>query len=484
MQEKTNTVVEPSRRVPVLGRWDVLVCGGGPAGCAAAISAAKNGVRTLLVEKDGYLGGAVVSQLVINIHSTNGVDFQGIWHEYARALTARRAVSPMHGSIEKAHIGATVDPEQVKYVWDELLTEADVEQLLHTHISTAVVEDGVIRGVIADTRAGRQAILADRVIDCTGDGVVCHAAGVAWEQGADGKPWAMSLSKVFRVANVDLPDGVMPEEMWVSGKAALERAVMAGKYSTPVVTTMKRFLGYLNGWSWHKMMAPSRRREFRSVLSRVLRVDPLDPWDFTRAEREGRKQAMEAAQALIECIPGFNKSYLLDTSNQIGLRSSRRIRCIAVSTNDDVQQFTKYPDGIARSSWEIDVWPSESYTDPGIPRHSEEWKERRDIMASGEYFDVRYGCLIAEDVSNLLVAGRCISAEHEAQASLRIQQTCMSTGEAAGLAAALSCRQGVTPRELDPREVVSRLAEQRDVEPAFEMLRGIRVAPGAGAFSG
>ena len=473
--------IEPSREIPVLGHWDVLVCGGGPTGCAAAISAARNGARTLLLEKNGYLGGAIVTQLVINIHSTNGVDFQGIWHEYACRLIARDAVSPMHGSIEKAHIGATVDPEQVKYVWDELLTKADVEQLLHCHVSSVVIEDEIIRGVIADTRAGRRAILADRVLDCTGDGEVCHAAGIAWEQGANGKPWAMALSKTFRVGNVDLPDGAMTAEMWERGKEALEKAVRAGKYSTPVVTTMMRFLGYVKRWSWHTMMAPSRRREFRSVLSRVLKVDPLDPWDFTRAEREGRRQAIEAARALRECIPGFEESYLLDTSNQIGLRSSRRIQCMAVSANEDVREFRKYPDGIARSCWEIDVWPAESYTDPTVDRDSVEWKKRRDRMASGEYFDVRYGCLVAKGVDNLLVAGRCISAEHEAQASLRIQQTCMSTGEAAGLAAAQSLKQGVTPRELEPREVVKRLVKQRDVEPAFEMLRGIRVAPGAEA---
>ena len=214
MQNKSNFVVEPSRKVPVLGRWDVLICGGGPAGCAAAISAARNGARTLLLEKNGFLGGAPVTQLVINIHSTNGVDFQGIWHEYARRLNARDAVSPIHGSIEKAHIGATVDPEQVKYVWDELLTQADVEQLLHCHVSSVVVEDGEIRGIIADTRSGRRAILGERVVDCTGDGEVCHAAGVTWEQGADGNPWAMSLSKTFRVGNGSLPDGVLTEEMW------------------------------------------------------------------------------------------------------------------------------------------------------------------------------------------------------------------------------------------------------------------------------
>jgi hypothetical protein len=138
----------------------------------------------------------------------------------------------------------------------------------------------------------------------------------------------------------------------------------------------------------------------------------------------------------------------------------------------------KYGDGIARSSWDIDVWPADSYTAPAVDRASEEWRKRHEKIRSGEYFDIRYGCVVARGVDNLLMAGRCLSAEHVAEASLRIQQTCMATGQAAGTAAALSIQANTTPRELDPMVVAARLEEERETaEPAFEVLRDVTVAP-------
>ncbi len=456
---------EPAREVPVLAECDVLVCGGGPAGCAAAVASARLGARTLLVEKDGYLGGAAVSQLVAVVLSTNGVDFQGIWHEYARALCERggmRDIGRIPGQIRSA-----VDPELVKFVWDDLLSEAGVRLLHHGAAAGAMVEDGAIRGVFVETVAGRRAVLAGRVVDCTGDGAVCHAAGVPWEQGDGRHPYAMAVTRVFRMGNVRRPETWPDEGAMRRFEADLAAAVERGEYDAPVVTEMRRLIGYVRGRNWE---LPERRREMLSVISRVLRADPLDPWDLTRAEREGREQARQAADALRRFAPGFEDSYLLDTSARVGVRSSRRVRGLATATAQDAREFRKYSDGIARSSWEIDVWPADSYSAPAVDRSTAEWRERRDRLAAGEYFDIRYGCIVAQGVDNLLVGGRCISAEHEAEASLRIQQTCMSTGQAAGTAAALSLRAGVTPRELDAAAVVRQLeADRAAVRLAFDI---------------
>jgi hypothetical protein len=140
---------------------------------------------------------------------------------------------------------------------------------------------------------------------------------------------------------------------------------------------------------------------------------------------------------------------------------------------EDVLALRKYPDGIARSSWRVDIWPGDSYTAPPDAYCDEEWSSR---IACGDYFDIRYGCLVPKGVDNLLVAGRCLSADHWAQSSLRIQQTCQSTGQAAGTAAALSLEEDVTPRQLDSGSVVAQLEEDRaGVEPAFEVLRDLPV---------
>jgi len=454
---------EPARPLPVLGQWDVIVAGGGPAGCAAAIGAARHGAKTLLIEKDGYLGGATVSQLVCVILSTNGVDFQGVWHEYARGLQARGGISDLTG-FGTGHIRGAVDPEAVKFVWDDLLTQAGVEFLHHVYGCTAIVEDGRAAGVIAETRAGRRALLAKRVIDCTGDGIVAAQSGVEWDQGDGEHTYAMALTKVFRLGGMCDDREPMDDATMERVAEALRGAIERGEYDAPVVAEQNRLLNYLRHRLW---LLPEHRREMLSVISRVLKVDPLDPFDFTRAEREGREQARQAADFCCRYVPGFEHAYLLDTSAQIGLRSSRRLRGLATVTADDARDFRKYPDSIARSSWDIDVWPADSYTAPAVDRSSEAYTIRREKLRAGEYFDIRYGCLVAAGIDNLLMAGRCLSAEHIAESSLRIQQTCMATGQAAGVAAAISLRQDTTPRELDPAIVVAQLHENRDVEPAF-----------------
>jgi hypothetical protein len=465
------TIQAPARDLPVLCEYDVVVCGGGPAGCAAAVAAARHGANTLLLEKNGYLGGATVAQLVCVVLSTNGVDFQGIWHEYARRLREREALRPLTG-FGRGQIRSCVDPEQVKFVWDELLTETGVDILHHVYGCTCVLENGHATGVIAETRAGRQAILAGRVIDATGDGIVAAQSGVEWDQGDGEHDYAMALTKVFRLGGFAGEPERPSEEAMDRIAAELKKAVERGEYTAPVIAEQNRLLNYIRGWNWR---LPRKRREILSVISRVLKVNPLDPFDFTRAEREGREQARQAADFISRYVPGCETTYLLDTSAQIGLRSSRRLRGLATVTEQDSLQFRKYPDSIARSSWNIDIWPADSYSSPAVDHSSDEFKRRREKLLTGEYFDIRYGCIVAAGVDNLLMAGRCLSAEHVAESSLRIQQTCMSTGEAAGVAAALSLKEDVTPRGLDPQQVVTQLERDRDVEPLCDELADLPV---------
>jgi flavin-dependent dehydrogenase len=219
------TYREPSKEIPILAEYDVVVCGGGPSGCAAAISAVRLGAKTLLLEKEGHPGGSPVSQLVAVILSTNGVDFQGIWHEYAKGLKKYKGIREL---VKGGDYWSSVNPEMVKRVWEELLVQAGVDVLYHCYTSSAIVENKTMKGVVVETRSGTVAVKANRVIDCTGDGIVCHQAGATWEQGDGTHKYAMALTKVFRIANVNGIDRMLTDDEIKKLDEELTKAIEKG----------------------------------------------------------------------------------------------------------------------------------------------------------------------------------------------------------------------------------------------------------------
>ncbi|MFP4027178.1 MAG: FAD-dependent oxidoreductase [Candidatus Brocadiia bacterium] len=433
------TYSEPGREIPVLGEYDVIVCGGGPAGCAAALASARQGAHTLLIEKHGALGGAPVTQNVLSVLSTNGVDFQGIWHDWARQLQKYDGISSLSRQDREGFpwIVGSLDPTRVPFAWDDLLTDAGAE-ILHFVLATdTIVEDDTARGIVVESRGGRTALFAKRIVDATGDGTICAAAGVPFDHGVDGNSWAMAVSLNAYYG------GVKTSEEYEPGQ------------TNPVGGTGRSLA-----------IAPL----FQAGLLRLLEVDPLNPADLTRAVREGRSQIWERFQSKKQ-QDASDDVYLANIADEPGVRSSRRIHGLATATADDAWEFNKYPDAIARSSWEIDIHRAEEGSRKVVDYQDENYIPRRRLAAEGDYFDIRYGAIVAKGIDNLLMGGRCISAEHHAQSSLRIQQTCQSTGEAAGLAAALSLEEGTTPAELSPNHVVGRLERERaEIEPAFDML--------------
>lgn len=452
-----------------MNEYDVVVLGAGPGGCAAAIAAARRGMRTLLIEKDGYAGGAAVSQSVCVVLSTNAKDFEGIWHEFMAKMLALGGVYREDFVRGYTSIKGIQDPEIIKHAWEGLLLEAGVKLLYHSTVCGAIVENQTVKAVELATKAGKQSVFAKRFIDCTGDGIFAHYAGAQWEQGAHGSKCAMAVTKVMRLGNIAPDAGPQTQEQIEEMKRSWESAVKRGEYKNPIITT-GRVLNYIAPGKMLWRM-PRHRNELMLVTSRVLNVDPLDPFCLSEAEIEGRRQMWEVADFYKRYVPGCEGCFIAETSSHIGVRSSRRIKGICTATKADALGLVKYPDSIAKSSWNIDVWPPDSYTAPAVDKKSAEAKEHIAKLSAGGYFDIRYGCIVAQGIDNLFMAGRCISAEHEAQASLRIQQTCMSTGQAAGTAAAMSIKDNVPPRLLDTKRLTDALKSDRDkVKPAYISL--------------
>jgi len=456
---------EPARDIPIVGAYDVIVAGGGPAGCAAAVTSAREGARTLLVEQQGFLGGAATAGLICRFMSTNGRDFQGVWHDFVRAV---RLLDGLRVATEDTLHGA-FDPEAIKFAWDDLLNDAGAEVLHHGLVAGCMLRETTVEGVLVETRAGRIAFRAARAIDCTGDGHVAAQAGAEFDVGVDGKPWAMACTLAGRLANLKYPEGMDKRKFRRQIQQAARKAADEGRYTASSIVHGRVSR---KAQTWPMRALPHGELTLGGM--RTLRVDPLDPFAITRAEREARKELLQQADFYRSCVPGSEDCYLVQTADQIGVRSSRRIRGIETLTEADVLTFRKRNDGIARGSWSVDVWSAEDYSSPTIDKESPEGRAWQDRVAAGDYYDIPYGALVPRKVTNLLAAGRCLSAEHRAQASARIQQTCMATGEAAGLAAALSLREKTPPAALPASVIAEELRRIRSkIVPVFEGLTAV-----------
>lgn len=459
------TFTEPAREIPVAADVDVLGIGGGSAGVPAAIAAARKGMDTLLVERNGFLGGTAVASLVDVFVESEGR--AGFFEELLARLERLGGLSD-HGFLEGVVLRELgFDPELMKHALDQLTDEAGVRVLFHTLAATAIVEGSTVKGVIIENKAGRQAIFAKRIIDCSADGDIAASAGAEFQIGRPQDGLSQAATVVFRLGNVRHPEWVPAGEgRWRKGSfdertmqtllARLEEAKSSPKYgNSPMIQTgaIARYLHSLG-----KRVTPRRDTETTMIMVRVLGVNGVDPWDLSRAEKEGRRQALELSEFYREHVPGCENSYLLDTGTHVGIRATRRILGDYVLVGDDVRQCRKFPDAIARCSFYIDVWQPDSY-------HPSRPMVELIPLPKGDWYDIPYRCLLPRGLENLLVAGRCISADYEAQASVRIQIPCIAMGQAAGTAAALSLQSGVTPRRLDVTALQAALAQDRGAAP-------------------
>jgi glycine/D-amino acid oxidase-like deaminating enzyme len=443
------------REDAVMVDCDVLVVGGGNAGCAAALAAARTGARTMLAERYGFLGGTATAAMVgpwMTFHSGRERIVGGIAQEIVERLIARGG-SPGHVPDSSDYVPTITpfDPEIHKALLFELMRESNVRLLLHALVVDAVRDDGgAVRGARFATVGGPRTIAARRTIDATADAFVAAAAGCALQQG-DERGRVQPASLMFRLSHVDMATlaayvRARPDQMRSSLRAE-ERSAGA----------LTAVAGLYDLWRAAQDDGIDVPRELVSFfispypdevtvnMTRVLDVDPLDPDDLTRAEVEARAQAMRLVAFFRAHVPGFASARIAATATQIGIRESRRIVGEYTLTGGDILERRTFDDAIARSAYPIDIHnPSGS----GTTTHR---------LPPGTSYEIPYRCLVPLAADDLLVAGRCISTTHEALASTRLTPTVMTLGQAAGTAAALSIAAGAAPRALDARALRERL---------------------------
>lgn len=410
---------------PLLWTGDVAVIGGGSAGSAAAVAAARQSASTLLVEESAYLGGtgATVLDTFYGFYAPGTGDrvVGGIGWEVCSALTARR------GAFERANTygagtGVTYDPELLKVVWDRLATAAGVSVVFHAQATRVVMDCDAVCGVLVETVAGPVHVRAKVIIDASGDADIAWRAGASLERPAPERA-VQPLTQTFRLGGVDsaaTPTAELHRLMQVHADS--------GEYDLP------RREG-----SAHRTTAPG---VVHTNMTRVSGIDPTDPWQLSAAEREGRRQVAEYTRFLVEQIPGYENAFLVSSAARIGIRESRRLIGEYVLTRTDVLGARQFDDAIARCGAPIEdhaagqktIW---QYVGSG------------DQTPTGRTYGVPYRCLLPREVDGLLVAGRCLSATHDAHASVRSIGQCMATGQAAGTAAAQAAATGTQPRAID-----------------------------------
>jgi hypothetical protein len=408
---------EPARDINVYTEADVVVVGAGPAGVTAAITAAREGADTILIERYGHLGGMATGGLVLMINPTAG---QG--QEWMKKLNEVNGVHNL-SKTKEPEWGHTimVDPELLKCVLNDMTLDAGVRLLLHSWSTTAVVNKKTVRGVIFESKSGRQAVMAKVIIDASGDGDIFASAGAEFDASLDKGYRTSELAMVFRIGGVDFDyfadfRKTQPEN-WV--KMRSEGFKIANFHIAPV---------------------PGQRKDVFWINNFIRGKSSLKIEDLNWVETNVRRVMIPFYNYYKKNVPGFENSYIYDSASQIGTRGSRRLIGEYVLTGEDAKAGKKFDDTILMFPRGVPLsWPADN---------------------PPENVAMPYRCLVPAKVEGLLAAGRCFSSDQAANSMFNVISHCIQMGQAAGTAAALAVKSKVLPRKVDIKTLQKRLVAQ------------------------
>lgn len=425
-----------SQDIPVTHEADVVVIGGGPGGIGAAVMAARNGAKVLLVERFGCLGG-MATMGEVQPFMPNHV--QGVcldkpvyteWiermHQYRppkEADTSTRPGEYLHGSYRE------ISKDVAMLAAEDLCLEAGVELLFHHTLVDAVVEDGKIAAAVLHSKSGFSAVKGKTFVDATGDGDLAVLAGCEYEQGGPtGHCQPMTLC--FKLANVDadrMPSRGEITELYRKAQEAgeihcLREDVLMFDWFEPDV--------------------------FHFNTTRIIHRSGTSGLDLSAAELEGRSQLREFLRFFRTRVPGFENCRIHSVAHHIGIRETRRIKGLAWITVEDYKNCSKFADSIARVHYFLDIHNPDGTGTERLHLPDDDW------------YEIPFGCVVAKDVNNLLIGGRPISTDHGVHSSMRVMPPACTVGQAAGLGAAIASKEGISAHDVDGQAVHDKLIEQ------------------------
>ena len=425
-----------TKNVPVVGSYDVVVCGGGPAGVFATIAAAREGAKVALIERYGFLGGMATAGLVMPLSVftyKNERVIGGIPYEFLERLEAMGG-----GYIERPLGNVAFDPELYKLCMQRMVLEAGIDLYMHSYISGCTMgENGAVKSVVFENKNGTEALEAKVFIDATGDADLAAMAGVPM-QAQNGEP-LQPLSTYFVLAGVDTSSPLVFEAMHHNKQGENCHCLPIREY---LLENAERLNMPEFGGPW---FCTTLHEGCVAVNMTRTAGDACDNRDYTAAECRLREDVYRMAEVLRTNFKEFENCYVASVATQAGIRETRRIKGVHTMTAEEYMSGYRYSDSISRGAHPIDIHATKG--------------NQQSIYFLEQAAYVPYRALIAEDFPNILVAGRSISADRKAFASMRVQASCMGTGQAAGVAASMCAKGGCGVKDVDIEALVKKLRE-------------------------